>query len=177
MHKFILSLSVWALSGITPLLASELAVSIELPRLQVAEYHRPYVAAWVEDGNRGVAANLLVWYQQDRPGAAARAESGTKWLPDLRQWWRRAGRGLEMPLDGVSSATRPVGTHALQFTAGEPPLNDLAAGEYRLRVEAAREEGGRELLDIPFTWPPSRSSEQTVRGQSELGTVSLTLTP
>ena len=31
-----------------PALAAELAVSIEIPRLTVAEYHRPYVAIWLE---------------------------------------------------------------------------------------------------------------------------------
>jgi hypothetical protein len=157
--------------------AQQLDVGVQIPQLDVAEYHRPYVAAWIEDGDRKVAANLLVWYQQDRKGAPASADRGTKWLPDLRQWWRRSGRGLTMPMDGVSSATRAVGEHHLSFTQGEGAMPALLAGQYTLRVEAAREEGGRELLEIPFAWPPAAAQTLTVEGDSELGTVSLTVTP
>ncbi len=31
-----------------PALAAEMNVSIEIPKLNVAEYHRPYVAIWLE---------------------------------------------------------------------------------------------------------------------------------
>lgn len=160
--------------------AAELALSIELPRIDVAEYHRPYVAAWIEREDRSVAAQLSVWYQLDRPapsGAAPRGESGAKWLPDLRQWWRRGGRDLAMPVDGLSSATRPVGTHVLRFDAGSRPLAGLEGGRYRLVVEAAREEGGREQLPIAFDWPPAAKQTLDARGRSELGAVQLQLTP
>ena len=56
------------------------------------------------DSERKVAANLAVWYQIDGPEEGF----GTKWLPDLRQWWRRSGRNLEFPVDGLTSATRPA---------------------------------------------------------------------
>jgi hypothetical protein len=38
-----------ALSGLlaTPALAADLELSLEIPRLTVAEYHRPYVAVWI----------------------------------------------------------------------------------------------------------------------------------
>src|SRR5690606_33338341 len=90
-----------------PAYATQLEVSVEIPRLNVAEYHRPYVAVWLEGADQKVAANLAVWYQQ-RDTAEGH---GTKWLPDLRQWWRRSGRALELPVDGVTGPTRPVGAH------------------------------------------------------------------
>jgi hypothetical protein len=31
-----------------PVLAAEIQLEVEIPRLQVAEYHRPYVAIWLE---------------------------------------------------------------------------------------------------------------------------------
>ena len=164
---------VWAL----PANAAQLDLSIEIPRLSVAQYHRPYVAAWIENDSRKVAANLLVWYQQDRPGESANAEKGSKWLPDLRQWWRRSGRALSMPIDGVSAATRPTGKHSLSFRLGHGDLPALKPGQYKLRVEAAREEGGRELVDIPFTWPINATRTVKAQGNSELGAVSLTLAP
>ena len=155
-----------------PLAAAELAVDITIPRLSVAEYHRPYVAVWVETPGHDVAADLAVWYDLRMAD-----DEGEKWLKDMRQWWRRSGRGLDMPVDAVSAATRPPGEHTLRFATGEAPLGELPAGDYRLVVEAAREVGGRELLRVPFTWPPAEPVEAGVAGDRELGTVTLRLAP
>ena len=64
----------------------KLEATVEIPKLNVSEYHRPYVAVWVQDQNRNVVANLAVWYQMKKGNEG----EGTKWLPDLRQWWRRS---------------------------------------------------------------------------------------
>lgn len=156
----------------TPLMAAEMQVSVEIPRLNVAEYHRPYVAIWLEQADQSHVADLAVWYD-----LKLKDKEGEKWLKDLRQWWRRSGRSLELPVDGVSSATRAVGNHTLTFDSSKAPLNDLPAGEYRLVVEAAREVGGRELLRVPFSWPASTEQTNTAQGESELGAISLTLKP
>ena len=161
-----------ALAGSTPALAADLNVGIEIPRLNVAEYHRPYVAVWIERADQSVAADLAVWYD-----LKLKNEEGEKWLKDMRQWWRRSGRNLDMPVDGVSGATRPAGKHRLPFKEGAAPLGKLAAGEYRLMVEAAREVGGRELLNIPFQWPPQSAQQLRVKGESELGEITLELKP
>ncbi|WP_395794311.1 DUF2271 domain-containing protein [Aquimonas sp.] len=153
--------------------AASMDIEIEIPRLSVAEYHRPYVAVWIERGDATVAANLAVWYQLED----ARKESGTKWLADLRQWWRRSGRTQQMPIDGVSGATRPPGTHALNLDQNTPALAGLAEGSYTLVVEAAREVGGRELLKLNFDWPPAASASQSAQGERELGRVELRLAP
>lgn len=65
-----------------PAYTAELRISVEIPQLKVAEYHRPYVAVWIEGADQKVAANLSVWYQQRSNSEG----HGTKWLPDLRQW-------------------------------------------------------------------------------------------
>ena len=93
-----------------PAFAADLELNIEIPRINAAEYHRPYVAAWIEKSDNTVAGDLAVWYDLDKKN-----NEGTKWLKDMRQWWRRSGRTLSMPVDGVSGATRPVGAHALSF--------------------------------------------------------------
>ena len=155
-----------------PTLAADLEVTVAIPRLDVAEYHRPYVAVWIERPDNSVAANLAVWYDLKMAN-----DEGTKWLKDMRQWWRRSGRTLQMPVDGVSGATKPAGEHRLQFKAGKPPLVDLPTGDYRLVVEAAREVGGRELQQIPFQWPPQRAERLQAQGQHELGAIGLELTP
>jgi hypothetical protein len=159
--------------GSSPAAAASLSVDIEIPRLTVAEYHRPYVAVWLERSDQSVAANLAVWYQQ-KGGPEG---EGTKWLKDMRQWWRKTGRDLQMPVDGVSGATRPAGTHKVSFTADKSPLSALAPGQYQLVVEAAREVGGRELLRVPFEWPAKQSINASVKGQSELGAVALRIAP
>ena len=153
--------------------AASLDVNVEVPKLNVAEYHRPYVAVWIEDAGQKAAANLSVWYQQ---GSNSEGH-GTKWLPDLRQWWRKSGRNLQVPVDGVTGPTRPVGKHALSFNGNQPQLRDLPAGQYTLVVEAVREVGGRELLKIPFTWPAKAAQNGSAQGSSELGAVRLSIKP
>ncbi len=149
--------------------AADLTVNLEIPSLPVAEYHRPYVAIWVEDSGQAIAANLALWYQ-------VRGDH-TKWLPDLRQWWRRGGRDVKVPVDGLTGATRPAGQHILKFDAGTAPLAQLKPGKYALVVEAVREVGGREALRIPFEWPIKSGQHGAAQGTTELGAVSLTLNP
>jgi hypothetical protein len=146
---------------------------VEIPRIDASEYHRPYVAVWIENADKSVAANLAVWYQQTETKEGA----GTKWLADLRQWWRRSGRDQTLPIDGVSGATRPVGQHQLRFDAAKPPFAGLEPGSYGLVVEAAREVGGREQLRIPFTWPIDGEQHLDVKGEHELGLIKLDLKP
>lgn len=156
--------------------AADVNVSVEVPKIDVAAYHRPYVAIFIENKEQKFASNLAVWYQVKSRNNNAEGP-GEKWLKDLRLWWRKSGRELSFPMDGLTSATRPVGTHKVSFTEGKGTLAKLPAGEYRLVVEAAREEGGREVVAIPFTWPPKAASEAKQQGKDELGLVTLELKP
>jgi hypothetical protein len=155
-----------------PVAAAELNIKLELPRLDVAEYHRPYIAVWVENPDQSTATHLAVWYQTE-----SKKEDGTQWLKDLRQWWRRGGRELQMPVDGVTGATRPAGVQALSFKSTDKQLAKLAPGKYNLVVEATREVGGRELLRLPFEWPGTQKQQATATGKTELGAVTLNVTP
>jgi hypothetical protein len=152
--------------------SADLTVNVEIPRLNVAEYHRPYVAIWIEKPDQSVAQHLAVWYQTD-----PKKEDGREWLKDLRQWWRRGGRSLEMPVDGITGATRPVGKHELSFKKDAKALQALEPGKYNLVIEAVREVGGRELLRLPFEWPSTQNQTANGQGTSELGAVSLQIVP
>lgn len=152
--------------------ANDLTVSIEIPTLEVAEYHKPYVSIWIEN-EKGESTNLAVWYQLEERGQ--KSDKGEEWLKDMRQWWRRIGRETEMPVDGVSGATRAPGKHVVTFEEGKAPLGKLKKGNYVLMVEAAREVGGRELVKVPFTWPIA--AEQSAKGSKELGEVNVTVKP
>ncbi|MFC6622443.1 DUF2271 domain-containing protein [Novosphingobium panipatense] len=141
----------------TPALAA--SVTITIPQIKVAEYHRPYVAGWLEPAAGGAARTLFVWYDVKKRGN----EPGTKWLADLRTWWRKGGRSLKLPADGVSGATRGPGRYTVAI-----PTN-LPSGQYVLKVEAARETGGRELVSVPFTVGGKGSGS----GKTELGSITI----
>jgi len=155
-----------------PAIAADLAVNVTIPKLDVAEYHRPYVAIWLEKPDQSFAGNLAVWYD-----VKLKDKEGTKWLKDLRQWWRRSGRELAMPVDGLSSATRAPGQHAVTFPGTAAPLSQLPPGDYAIVVEAAREVGGRELVRIPISWPPKSAQSGKTQGSHELGLVSVSANP
>lgn len=151
--------------------SGELAVSVEIPRLDSAEYHPPYVAIWVEKPDQTAMGTLAVWYDVALPN-----NEGLEWLKDIRTWWRKAGRAMTLPADGVSGATRPPGVHNARFSDSSPVLKGLPEGDYNLVVEASRELGGREIVRIPFVWREN-AENLSVEGSSELGAVALAVKP
>ena len=165
------SVALGAATLVLPAIAADLQVKVEIPRLGVAEYHRPYVAIWIEKPDQSFAGNLAVWYD-----LKLRNNEGTKWLKDMRAWWRKSGRELSMPVDGLSGATRAPGEHSVQFPDSSA-LGKLAPGEYNLVLEAAREVGGREQVKVPFVWPPKAATTTQAKGEHELGAVSVTVKP
>jgi hypothetical protein len=48
MRKLSLALSIAAAGVAAPAMAADLTVSVEIPRIAGASYHRPYVAVWIE---------------------------------------------------------------------------------------------------------------------------------
>jgi len=135
-------------------------IKVTLPRLDIAEYKKPYVAGWIEPAGGGAARSLFVWYDVHKGGG----EPGIKWLSELRSWWRKSGRSLKLPADGVSGATRGPGSYTIPLPA------DLTAGNYVVHIEAAREHGARELVSVPVTVP---NGAVRAAGKTELGAVSI----
>lgn len=150
------------LAGALAAPASAGTISVTIPQLSVAEYHRPYVAAWIEPASGGPAQTVFVWYDIKKTGN----EPGTKWLSDLRTFWRKGGRSLTLPADGLSGATRPPGTYKIPLPA------NLKSGAYILYVEAARETGGREIVSVPLTVPAKAAAAS---GKTELGAVAVAI--
>lgn len=170
-HTYLLGAGAAIGAMATPASAQTVNVSITVPRMTVAEYHRPYVAIWLEKEG-APPRTLAVWYDIKK----AKGE-GTKWLRDVRQWWRVSGRTMTFPADGVTGATRAPGEQKIAFTAGKGPLGAIGPGNYTLVVEAAREVGGREVVSIPFQWPPTAAAQPTAAGKEELGEIKLELKP
>lgn len=154
------------LMGAAPLPSGDLTVSIGIPRISSASYHRPYVAVWIERPDESAVRTLSVWYDTGLP-----AGEGKDWLRDVRTWWRKDGRNLTLPADGVSGPTRAPGSQTVTIPASR--LRDLPAGNYVLAVEAARELGGREIVRVPFRLGAANTASGT--GDSELGAVRVTV--
>ena len=155
--------------------AADFNIELNIPDIKSSEYHRPYVAIWVEDSDSKLVEHLTLWYfikgKEDNP------QEGLKYLKDLRNWWRKGGRSLKPLPDAITGATQKPGKYNIEIKADGPRLAKLKDGSYTLMIEAVREEGGREALSIPFTLPVKEKSEAKASGKSELGDVTLTITP
>ena len=151
-------------------MAADLALKLDVPQLNVAEYHRPYIAVWLENADQKVVTTLAVLYDVKK-----KDNGGSKWLKDMRQWWRKAGRDVTMPMDGVSGATKAPGEQSI--AANKAALDKLPAGQYTLLVEAAREAGGREVVKVPLTLPVKAAQTLTGQGKEELGLVTVQVKP
>jgi len=166
-HSFALTAAVTAV----PALSAELALKVQLQRMDIAEYHRPYVAAWIEKASdQSYAGNVALWYDVSK-----RDNGGRKWLKEMRSWWRKSGHDVAA-IDGISGATRTAGEHAINLLDAKA-VSALPPGQYDVVVEAARENGGREVLRVPFEWPVRKAQSAKAEGQGELGTVSLIARP
>ena len=106
----------------------------------------------MENDKRKQVLQLAIWLEKE------------KWHRDLRSWWRRGGSRIELPVDGISGATRKPGAYSV---VGE---TELPPGSYTLNVEAVREVGGREHIRIPFDWQGQYQRHERT-GETELGPV------
>ena len=165
------SFALTAAVAAVPALSAELTLKVQLPRMDIAEYHRPYVAAWIEKAaDQSYAGNVALWYDLKK-----RDNGGAKWLKDMRSWWRKSGHDTAV-VDGVTGATRTAGDHAINLLDSKA-VAALPPGQYEVVVEAARENGGREVLRVPFEWPVKKAQSAKAQGQGELGTVSIDARP
>ena len=151
--------------------AGSATVEVNVPRINTAEYHRPYVAGWIEDAAGNSKGTLFVWYD-----VKMRDGGGQKWLKDMRAWWRKGGRDISMPANGISSATRAPGRQVLKFDSNSTAFKGLGNGSYVLNIEASREAGGREVVKVPFNWNGNSFGAQKAAGSSELGQVTISYT-
>ncbi|MES2456965.1 MAG: DUF2271 domain-containing protein [Bacteroidota bacterium] len=127
----------------------ELAIDIEIAKIEGARIHSPFVAVWVEDENKNTVRNLAVWY------------SKPEWLHDLRSWHR--GNGTTYAADGtkmssIGSATRSAGKYTLKWDGKDDSGALVKAEKYTVYIEAAREHGTHQLM----------SSEMNFNGSSQI---------
>lgn len=113
---------------------AKVTFEFELPAVETSVYARPYVAVWIEDGQRKPIKTIQLWVGKD------------EWLKDLRSWWRKVGRYDSALVDAVSSATRPIGQYRFMWDGNDELGNKVEQGVYTLHIEVVREHGGRNYL-------------------------------
>ena len=90
---------------------------------------------------------------------------------------RWSGEAIEMEASGEERVKAILDVFQTMLVRRKVDLKSLEAGSYNLVVEAAREVGGRELLKLPLLWPPADAVQSSVEGGSELGRITLDITP
>ena len=126
-------------------------------------FRNPYVAVWVEDADGALVDTIGLWYETG-------SRRGTRYLDHLRLWWDAS--------DGTianSGATRPPGEYVLAWDGTDAEGNLVAAGDYVLVIEAAREDGPYSLTSTPITLGDAGFSV-TLPDDVELAQLSATMT-
>jgi hypothetical protein len=142
--------------------AAQHEITLQLPQIETSQYHRPYVAVWVEDAKQQPVRLIALWVEKP------------DWLKDLRRFWRKIGRSDSALVDAVSGATQKPGTYTLQWDGKDDQGQPLGSGQYQLLVEAAREQGGRSLVKHEFILP-AKGAVIEIAADGELGDITARL--
>ncbi|MFN6264330.1 MAG: DUF2271 domain-containing protein [Chromatiaceae bacterium] len=155
------SLALVLMSGLVlPATASELEIALQLPKISEGQYHRPYVAVWVEDSSEKSVRLIEIW--REKPD----------WIKDLRRFWRKTGRADQPLVDARTGATKGPGQYRLRWDGKDDQGVAVPNGEYQLVIEAAREHGGRQLVKQKFNWDGTAVAVSVAAG-NEIGQVQL----
>lgn len=113
-------------------------VTINLELMQQAGFaKRPFAAIWVEDAEKKTVKTIALWYNKPR------------WVPDMREWYRKNGETMKAnpaSFSSITSATRSPGKYTLKWDGKDDAGNSLTAGTYTIYIEVVREHGGYDLL-------------------------------
>lgn len=130
----------WASCQTAGPLPSGFQVQVEyaLPKIDVANYRKPYVIVWVTDADKNPIKTLLIL--------------GTKrdYQEDNYVWWRRYGRKTPGLLDSVGRPTRAPGKYSVGWDGTDDAGKPVAQGAYLIHIEASREHGGHTYESIPI---------------------------
>ncbi|WP_296595908.1 DUF2271 domain-containing protein, partial [Phenylobacterium sp.] len=153
----------WATSGwnacqtAAPLPAGfTVEVTYNLPKIEAANYKRPFVIVWVTDLEKNPIKTLLI--------------QGTRqdWQEDNYVWWRRVGRKQPGVVEAMGKPTRAPGRYSVTWDGTDADGKRVAQGKYLINVEAAREHGGHayQAIEVTLGAAPATGSAP---GKDELG--------
>ncbi|RZL47985.1 MAG: DUF2271 domain-containing protein [Pedobacter sp.] len=114
----------------------ELAVNFEFNRIE-GNNHRPFAAIWVENENKVAIRNLALWYNK------------TKWIPDLKNWYRINGESFKASKENyasVTGATRNPGKYTIKWDGKNDKGEYVPQGKYTIIIETSKEHGTDEII-------------------------------
>lgn len=154
-------LALWAAVSASlsaPAQAASLQIDVAIPAVTQGEAHWPYVAVWIENEQEQSVRLVEIWRQKP------------DWLKDLRRFWRKIGRADKSLVDARTGATKGPGRYRLTWNGLDDQGQPVAPARYVLVVEAARENGGRNLVKQAFMWDGTAVDFQLPAG-TELGEI------
>ncbi|WP_316785987.1 DUF2271 domain-containing protein [Pedobacter frigiditerrae] len=114
----------------------ELAINFEFNRIE-GNSHRPFAAIWVENEAKKPVRNLALWYNK------------TKWIPDLKNWYRINGTTFtadKTSYASVTGATRNPGKYTIKWDGKDDKGNFVPQGKYTIMIETSKEHGTDEII-------------------------------
>ncbi len=138
----------------------ELAVTFQMNAIE-GNTHRPFAAIWVEDANKVAVRNLALWYNK------------TKWVPDLRNWYRINGDKFKESKENyasVTGATRSPGKYTIKWDGKDDKGNYVPQGNYTIIIETSKEHGTDEIIRQPMELKKA-AKKATVAGNVEISNV------
>lgn len=123
----------------------------------------PYIAVWIQDAAGRYVDTVSLWYQKGK---------GDRWLPDMRAWTSASG-GRDT---SMSSATRTAGSYSVVWDGKDAAGNKVAAGEYVVYIECAREKGPYSVTSVPITCA-SAPTTATAGDKGEISRVAVAYKP
>ena len=123
----------------------------------------PYIAVWIQDAAGRYVDTVSLWYQKGK---------GDRWLPDMRAWTSASG-GRDT---SMSSATRTAGSYSVVWDGRSADGAKVAAGEYVVYIECAREDGPYSVTSVPIACG-SAPSTGTAPDKGEISRVAVAYRP
>jgi FAD:protein FMN transferase len=149
----------------------ELAIDYEInnPDPNSRRYRRPYVAIWIEDKEGKPVRTLALWLSLGGSGP-------DRWLPDMKRWYRvdktvKAESKIDL-VHTIARATRQPGKYSVVWDGKDDKGNLVAAGDYTVLIEAAREHGTYQIIRQPVTLAGKPFVEE-LKGNVEIKSASL----
>lgn len=111
-------------------------VTYNLPKIEAANYKKPFVIVWVTDAQKNPVKTLLIQGKK------------AEWQEDNYVWWRRYGRKDPGQVEAMGQPTRPPGRYTVAWDGTDHAGKRMPQGTYLIHIEAAREHGGHAYQTI-----------------------------
>lgn len=118
--------------------SAEHAIAFTYAPTSAGKQENPYVAVWMEDASGTLIRTIALWYEQ--------SGKGSRWLRHLRSWYDASSGNPTS-----TGATKSPGTYSLVWDGTDENGVVVAAGQYTIFVETAREKGPYSISSAQIT--------------------------